>query len=930
MSDDSNLRHRQRIDPEGRISDGWYWFWWPASSPGARDAVVVYHRAGSCEPITLTLWQKAGGATSLILPLAPGDEVWLEEDSGEPPATPLAPSLLRVGRPMAVALTLALLAREEGWGVLGTARNLAGILVSLPARGTRRTVDALLRRLLSALQMRDERNPAARVRISLVAGVRRVLLRPLHQLQVIAGAAGARWVSVGDDPQMLLDLASAGIVLPAGWYRFRCRLQVLAGHLVSPCMYADPGSGFKPSSLVRMPAPDATGRIEMLFVLPRNTVGVRVDPSSRNVEYLVSDFQLMREPRWRALLIMLLRRHEAGRIDWNASMRLARNFLCTLISGGLSAAVDHLMSQQPYAQQPSGFDYADWVRRFDTLDESSHNWGARASALPMRPLISVLVPVYNTPERWLRRCLDSVLKQAYPHWELCIADDASPTPHVKRVLREYADRDDRIRVVRRGENGHISAASNSALALAKGEYVVFLDHDDELRPHALLEIAEAINQQPALEVVYSDEDKIDEKGRRFQPYFKPDWNPQLLLSQNYLCHLTAIRTERVRGVGGFRTGFEGSQDHDLFLRCCRDLPEERINHIPKVLYHWRAIEGSTALERDAKDYASLAGARAVREHVSSVEGARVEELPHGHYRVRWPLPSPAPKVSIIIPTRDKVDLLRKCVESLFERTKYADFECIVVNNQSSELSTLRYLHDIADRPGIRVLDYDAPFNYSKINNWAAEHAQGSVLCLLNNDIEIIAEDWLEEMVSHAVRPDTGAVGAMLYYPDGTIQHAGVILGVGGVANHAYLNQPAGHPGHGGRALVAQNLSAVTGACMVVRRPVYFEVGGLDERLSVAFNDIDFCLRLLEAGYRNVWTPHAELIHHESATRGSDDSKEKRERFVAEADFMHARWDGMLQSDPAYNPNLALDDCSAAFAYPPRHGAFRVAPPARAM
>ncbi|WP_454832133.1 glycosyltransferase family 2 protein [Pseudoxanthomonas wuyuanensis] len=818
---------------------------------------------------------------------------------------------------MAFVLILALLAREERWSVLDATRNLAGILMSLLARGARRTVDALLARLLSASQMRDERNPVARVRISLGAGVRRVLLRPLHQLQVLADAAGTRWVSFGDDPQMLLDLASADIVLPAGWYRFRCRLQVLAGHLVSPCLYTDQGNGFKSSSLVRMPPPDVTGCIDMLFVLPRSTVGMRIDPSRRNVEYLVSDFELMKKSRWRALLFMLLRRQESGRIDWSASTRLVRNFLRTLISDGLSAAAAHLMSQQPYAQQPSGFDYADWVRRFDTLDESSHSWDARVIALPMKPLISVLVPVYNTPERWLRRCLDSVLKQAYPHWELCIADDASPAPHVQRVLWEYADRDKRIQVVERGENGHISAASNSALALAKGEYVALLDHDDELRPHALLEIAEAINQQPALEVIYSDEDKIDERGRRFQPYFKPDWNPQLLLSQNYLCHLTVIRTERVRSVGGFRIGFEGSQDHDLFLRCCRDLPYERIRHIPKVLYHWRAIEGSTALERDAKDYASLAGARAVREHLSSVEGTRVEELPHGHYRVRWPLPSPAPKVSIIIPTRDKVDLLRKCVESLLEHTRYADFECIVVNNQSSEPPTLRYLHDIAGHPGIRVLDYNAPFNYSKINNWAAEQARGSVLCLMNNDIEVIANDWLEEMVSHVVRPDTGAVGAMLYYPDGTIQHAGVVLGVGGVANHAYLNQPAGHPGHGARALVAQNLSAVTGACMVVRRQLYFEVGGLEERLSVAFNDIDFCLRLQEAGYRNVWTPHAQLIHHESATRGSDDSKEKRERFVAEVDFMHARWDGLLQSDPAYNPNLALDDCSAAFAYPPR-------------
>jgi GT2 family glycosyltransferase len=489
---------------------------------------------------------------------------------------------------------------------------------------------------------------------------------------------------------------------------------------------------------------------------------------------------------------------------------------------------------------------------------------------------------------------------------------------VRRVLDEYARRDPRIRFVVRDANGHISEASNSALALATGEFVGLLDHDDELRPHALLEMAEAIAAQPDVALLYSDEDKIDADGRRFNPYFKPDWNPDLLLSQNYVCHFAVLRTALVRAVGGFRAGFEGSQDHDLFLRCTERLSDTQIRHVPKVLYHWRAIEGSTALVREAKDYASAAGLRAVAEHLQRCgQDAVADELPHGHFRVRWRLPAEAPRVSIVVPTRDRVQLLRTCIDSLRARTTYPDYELVVVDNQSTDPETLEYLDALRQQEWSRVLRYDAPFNYSAINNWAAAQSSSPLLCLLNNDIEVIEPGWLEEMAGHAIRPDVGAVGAMLVYPDRTIQHAGVILGIGGVANHAYVGLPLGYPGHGGRALVAQNLSAVTGACLMVRRALYETVGGLDENLQVAFNDIDFCLRLREAGYRNVWTPFATLCHHESASRGRDDTDEKRERFVSEVTRMQERWGDLLRHDPAYNPNLTLDDTGFQLAFPPR-------------
>lgn len=344
----------------------------------------------------------------------------------------------------------------------------------------------------------------------------------------------------------------------------------------------------------------------------------------------------------------------------------------------------------------------------------------------------------------------------------------------------------------------------------------------------------------------------------------------------------------------------------------------QIHHVPKILYHWRAIEGSTALARDSKDYASAAGARAVADHLRRIgAGAEVEELPHGHFRVHWPLPDSPPKVSLVIPTRDRFELLRTCVESLLGSTNYPNLELVVVDNQSSEPQALAYLDELASRERVRVLRYDAPFNYSAINNWAVAQCDGELVGLVNNDIEVITPGWLREMASHALRAEVGAVGAMLYYPNDTIQHAGVIAGVYGVAGHLYAGMSRGYHGHGARAWVAQGLSAVTGACLLVRRSVFAEVGGLDERLSVAFNDIDFCLRLREHGYRNVWTPFAEMYHHESASRGSEDTDEKKARFALEVQFMLDRWKDVLSDDPAYNPNLSLQSLNFDLAFPPR-------------
>ena len=563
--------------------------------------------------------------------------------------------------------------------------------------------------------------------------------------------------------------------------------------------------------------------------------------------------------------------------------------------------------------------YEQWLRVYDTRPpEMLESQRTEARAMPAPPLISILLPVYNTPERWLRRAIQSVCEQTYPHWELCIADDASTLPHVRAVVEELAAADGRIKVALRPENGHISAASNSALELATGEFVGLLDHDDELAPHALFEIALVLGRHPQADLVYSDEDKIDEDGRRFEPYFKPDWNPDLILGQNYLSHFSVYRTALVREVGAFRVGYEGSQDWDLALRVTDRSAADRILHIPKVLYHWRAISGSTALELSEKSYPVDAARRALADHFAAKGiAARLEPVPGGHWRTVFPLPDPAPLVSLIIPTRNGLEHLRRCVDSITAKTDYPAYEILIVDNGSDDRETIAWLRRAEER-GVRVLPYPEPFNYAAINNTAVRAARGEIVTLLNNDLEVINAGWLTEMVSHACREGVGCVGAMLYFPNDMIQHAGVILGVGGVAGHAFRDFPRGTEGVFNRARLVQSYSAVTAACMSVRKAVYLNVGGMDEdELAVAFNDIDFCLKVRRAGLRNIWTPFAELYHHESASRGADDTPEKRSRFDREVEVMLRRWGTELTADPAYNPNLSLERNDFSLAIPPR-------------
>jgi len=547
--------------------------------------------------------------------------------------------------------------------------------------------------------------------------------------------------------------------------------------------------------------------------------------------------------------------------------------------------------------------YEKWMRENETHKHEVF----KKNNFKHRPLISIIMPTYNTPVQYLKKAIDSVLDQSYPHWELCIADDASSNQKTISLLEYYNSEYKNIKVVFREENGHISASSNTALSIATGEYVAFLDHDDLLSKNALLEMVKVISGDQNIKFIYSDEDKIDVRGKRFEPHFKSGWNPDMFYSHNYLSHLSVIKRELVESVGGFRVGYEGSQDYDLYLRVLEGVAESEVVHISKVLYHWRAIPGSSALDATEKEYTTDAGLKALCDYFSKKDkGINVEKgkVPNT-YKVNYPLPEKQPLVSILIPTRDNYDILSKCVQSILDHTSYKNYEIIIIDNETSDLKTLAYFESLKKHINISILEYHHPFNYSAINNFGVQHAKGELIALLNNDTELITHNWLSEMVQHALRPDIGAVGAMLYFDDDTIQHAGVVLGVGGVANHSHKFMKRGMSGYFARLLTVQNYSAVTAACLVVEKELYEKVNGLNEReLAVAFNDVDFCLKLLEEGKRNLWTPYVELYHHESVSRGKENTKKKKSRFIREVNFMHDNWDSRLKNDRYYNANLS--------------------------
>lgn len=526
---------------------------------------------------------------------------------------------------------------------------------------------------------------------------------------------------------------------------------------------------------------------------------------------------------------------------------------------------------------------------------------------------SVLVPLYNTPDSFLKAMIESVQAQTYKNWELCLADGSdSGHSFVGEICKKYADGDRRIKYEKLERNLGISENTNACIRMATGEYIALFDHDDLLHPSALYEVMRAICEYGA-DFIYTDENTFSEEPRdAYNPHFKPDFSPDTLRSYNYICHLSAFSRELLDSVGYFRSEYDGSQDYDLILRLTEKA--KKVFHIRKILYYWRAHKNSVAQDVGAKPYTVTAAKKALAAHLErcGLKGEVLDSSVPTTYHIKYEIDG-NPLISVIIPNKDHTDDLEVCLKSLYEKSSYKNFEVIIVENNSTEKETFEYYEAIAQKHGnVKIVKWEGNFNYSAINNFGVNYAKGEFILLLNNDVEIINGSCLEEMLMFAQRKDVGAVGAKLYYSDDTVQHAGVILGLGGTAGHAHKHFGRSHPGYMARASIAQNLSACTAACLMMRRDVFDEVGGLDENFEVAFNDIDLCMKIRKKGYLVVFTPYAELYHYESKSRGNDSTPEKLERFRGEIDRFKEKWQKQLDDgDLYYNPNLTLtrDDFS---------------------
>lgn len=577
--------------------------------------------------------------------------------------------------------------------------------------------------------------------------------------------------------------------------------------------------------------------------------------------------------------------------------------------------------------------YEPWYERHKVTEDQLEKQKKIAEKWGDTPVISIVVPCFHTPESFLREMMASVQAQSYGKWQLCLAD-GSKDDSVEKIVRTYADADKRISYVRLKENLGIAENTNAAIKMATGDWIAFMDHDDLLAPDALYEVVGKIRE--GCDVVYTDEDKVDMEGKvHFQPHLKPDFNLDLLRSNNYITHFFCAEKALVENVGGIRKEFDGAQDYDFILRCVEIA--EKIGHVPRILYHWRCHQESTSENPFSKQYAVDAGKRAITAHLERMgeKGTVTETKDMGFYNVRYEVVG-QPLVSIIIPNKDEVDSLKKCIASI-ERSTYANYEIVIVENNSSE-ETFAYYHEIAPQkvagtvyvPQNKKKTYEASellegtlqggqricvaiwkegFNYSKLNNFGAIHAKGDFFVLLNNDIEILTRDWLEQMLANCQRKNVGIVGAKLYYPDDTVQHAGIVVGIGGnargIGSNMFVGLQRERSGYLHKASLQMNYSAVTAACLMVKREIYEEVSGFEEELAVAFNDVDFCLKVRKAGYLVVYLPHVEAYHYESKSRGAEDSKEKVDRFQREIEYMRNHWiDILKKGDPYYNPNFS--------------------------
>lgn len=712
------------------------------------------------------------------------------------------------------------------------------------------------------------------------------------------------WESIGNDPYFIIQPVSRSGLMELSY--------IGAASSNTPLvLYYDVGQGMNEQQII------AAGYLDndvkqhaTIIAIPRNIITLRLDVGEQPQRFALKNIRIRPIPR----IERTIRPIYTFIVNHGFSVSTIKLVLSKIIRLYKYEGIKGIINKNnSLLQKNTQLDtqlnhYQEYLRMEAKTDKEWKDLEHKSMFLRYRPLLSILVPVYNVDEEWIRKCVHSVQRQIYSNWELCLVDDCSTKPHIKQVLNELEASDARIRVKYRNENGHISLTSNDALEMADGEFVGLLDHDDELTPDALFENVKLLNQYPDADVIYSDEDKISVKGERHSPYFKPDWSPDTLMSQMYTCHFTLYRKSLVYDAGKFRTGYEGSQDYDLMLRVAE--LTDNIHHIPKILYHWRAIPNSTATSANVKNYAHVAGIKALEDTLirRNIDGwvEEVEDISN-LYRVHY-RPTDTPKISIIIPSKNMAEVLGACLNSIFKLSIYSNFEIIVVDNGSSEPATheLYELWKLREPNRFFVHPLNIPFNYSKLNNYGVTKSTGELLLLLNNDVSIISPTWLEEMAGQAVRPEIGAVGASLLYPDNTLQHAGVVLGIGGVAGHSHKYFPSSSYGYFSRLKMVSNYSAVTAACLMIKKDIYNNVGGFEENLQVAFNDVDFCLKVREKGFYNVWLPQVQLYHYESKSRGHEDTPEKQKRFKSEIEWMRNRWAEVLDNDPCYNPNLTKE------------------------
>ncbi|KQM67807.1 hypothetical protein ASE75_02605 [Sphingomonas sp. Leaf17] len=680
-------------------------------------------------------------------------------------------------------------------------------------------------------------------------------------------------------------------------------------------IYLDYGDGYSETRSIVFPT--KVGDVRLQLVFPRFIKRMRWDPDTGPCQFSVESIIL-------SPLSSLAAATASLRASERPEVEIAGALVALEQAFAADAPTESLADWLQLPLKPNfhmGLDY-DWWREMyiDPKPDDYRRITRMTAALSYKPKFSFVVPTYDTDPALLVECIESMLKQTYTNFEICISDDNSPNEEVRTILSRYADKHDNIKVTFRRRNGHISANSNSAIALASGDYIVLVDHDDIIPDYSLFVVAYYLNQHPEAQVIFSDEDKVSANGdRRFDPYFKSAFSRFLLYGHNMVSHLGIYKKSLVDQLGGFRLGLEGSQDYDLALRCHDIVGDEGFLHIPHILYHWRTIPGSTSLSADQKSYAVIAAEMAINGHFERTNRPlrSVNGLAPGLTAVK-PAFELDTFVSIIIPTRDGLDVLRPCIDAIAARHP-SSIEILIVDNGSQDPQMLAYLESLKDHAYIRVLRYDQPFNFSEINNFAVRHAKGEIICFLNDDTEVVSTDWLNHARTLLSMPDVGVVGARLMFPDGNLQHFGIGLGIGRhrVAGTPHGGTPGDHFGYFGKARLMQEFSAVTAACMFVRKADFERLGGFDPSLRVAYNDVDLCLRFREDNLRVLCDPEIELIHKESRTRGSDKTEENRARLNIEAAMMRERWGHQLDNDPFISPNHSLARTDFALAWPPR-------------